>query len=216
MTQAKRAYQIIEERIVTLQLKPGQIVSENELSKQFQIGRMPIREALKKLESANLVVALPRKGVMVKDITTEEMLQQLEVRAVLERLIVESATRFLDKNEKQRLLELADEYEEATQQKDAIKTIHADNEFNELIGKASRNPYAWNAICPLHVVGRRNFYLHYYLDEELTTEISNAHINLMKIMVTGDVAKALEQLNYLLQCIKKLNCLRINLLLAQR
>ncbi len=216
ITQAEKAYHIIEELIVTLELKPGQIVSENELSRQINIGRMPIREALKRLEFTNLIVTLPQRGVMVKEITAEEMLKQLEVRTVIERLIVETATKFLNDSEKKRLLELAEQYKEATKQKDVIKALHVDSEFNNLIGLASRNPYAWQIISYLYVVGRRNYYIYYYMDDKLTCDMNYAHIDLMKIMVTGDVEKARKQLDYLLQCTKKLICFQLNELLAQQ
>ncbi|MDR3560581.1 MAG: GntR family transcriptional regulator [Negativicutes bacterium] len=211
ITQAEKAYRLLEEDIVSLQLKPGQVISENEISKKLNIGRMPIREAMKKLEFANLLVTLPRKGVMIKDITVEELLQQLEVRTVLERLIVERATKYLEEDDKKRLLELAVEYEEATKERNADKAVYVDNEFNILIGKASKNPSAFNAISPFQIAARRVYYLNYYIDEKLIYDINYAHIDLMRVMVTGDVEKALKQLDYLLQCIKKLNCLRLNL-----
>ena len=45
----ERAYKSIEERIVTLQFAPGQLLSEHSLSAQLKIGRTPIREALQRL-----------------------------------------------------------------------------------------------------------------------------------------------------------------------
>ena len=43
------AYRQIEERIVTLRLKPGEVLSEQWLSATLKIGRTPIREALQRL-----------------------------------------------------------------------------------------------------------------------------------------------------------------------
>src|SRR5271154_1043638 len=45
----ERAYRAIEEQIVTLQLKPGDVLSEQMLSATFGFGRTPVREALQRL-----------------------------------------------------------------------------------------------------------------------------------------------------------------------
>ncbi|MGA7085780.1 MAG: GntR family transcriptional regulator [Pseudolabrys sp.] len=45
----ERAYRAVEEEIVTLRLKPSQVLSEQMLSATFDIGRTPIREALQRL-----------------------------------------------------------------------------------------------------------------------------------------------------------------------
>lgn len=213
-SQAEKAYEIIQNMIVTLELQPGQIITENEISKKLNIGRMPIREALKKLESVNMVVILPRKGIMVKEITIEEMFQQLEVRRVLEKLIVERATKFINEEEKKSLLEIAEAYEKATIEKNGLEAVRNDDLFNNLISKASRNPYAANAITPLHVSARRFYYFNYHIDEELTKEINMAHIDLMRIMITGNVEKALQQLEVLFECTKKSTDLRLNMFLS--
>src|SRR5260370_7915943 len=67
-TLTEQAYKQIQELIVTLRLKPGQVLSEQSLSASLGIGRTPIREALQKLALARLVTILPRKGILVSDI----------------------------------------------------------------------------------------------------------------------------------------------------
>lgn len=56
-----QAYSKLEELIVTLQLAPGEIVSEAALSRQLRIGRTPIREALHRLARERLVNILSRR-----------------------------------------------------------------------------------------------------------------------------------------------------------
>ena len=63
-----QAYQELEERIVTLQLQPGEVLSETALSEQLGIGRTPIREALQRLAREGLILILPRKGILVSEI----------------------------------------------------------------------------------------------------------------------------------------------------
>ena len=84
-TLTEQAYRLIEEQVVTLRLKPGDVLSEQMLSATFKIGRTPIREALQRLAREGLVTILPRKGILVSDINPRTQLLVLEVRRELER-----------------------------------------------------------------------------------------------------------------------------------
>src|SRR4051812_45652653 len=89
----EKAYRQVEELIVTLQIAPGTVVSEAQLSERLEIGRTPIREALQRLARERLVVVLPRRGIMVSEINVRTQLRLLEVRRELERLIARQAAR---------------------------------------------------------------------------------------------------------------------------
>ena len=80
-TLTERAYQELEERIVTLQLKPGEFISEYALAHDLKIGRTPIREALQRLSREDLVTILPRKGILVAETDPRKQLLVLEVSA---------------------------------------------------------------------------------------------------------------------------------------
>ena len=69
---ADQAYSIVEQMIVSLELAPGSVFSEGQLSEQIGIGRTPLREALQKLAHGRLVSALPRRGMMVTNINVIE------------------------------------------------------------------------------------------------------------------------------------------------
>ena len=79
-TLTDRAYRELEEMIVTLQLSPGTVLSEQALAMRLKIGRTPIREALQRLARDGLVVIMPRRGIMVSEINLRLQLRLLEVR----------------------------------------------------------------------------------------------------------------------------------------
>ncbi len=86
-TLTEQAYRVIEEQIVTLRLKPGEILSEQMLSATYAFGRTPIREALQRLAREGLITIFPRKGILVSDLNPRNQLLVLEVRRELERLL---------------------------------------------------------------------------------------------------------------------------------
>src|SRR5690242_3930092 len=89
----ERAYRELEERIVTLQLPPGTVVSEGSLSDKLGIGRTPIREALQRLARERLVVIMPRRGIVVAEENIKTQLRLIELRREIERLLAGLAAR---------------------------------------------------------------------------------------------------------------------------
>ena len=71
-TLTDQAYNRLEEMIVTLELAPGAVLSEQALSADLGIGRTPIREALQRLALEGLVLVLPRKAIIVTDTDPQE------------------------------------------------------------------------------------------------------------------------------------------------
>src|SRR5262245_599929 len=92
-TQATRAFRLLEAMIVDTRLAPGAVVSETVLSQRIGLGRMPVREALKRLADYGLITVLPQRGVIVSPVDAGQYLQMLETRAVLDRLLAGAAAR---------------------------------------------------------------------------------------------------------------------------
>lgn len=204
MSLAEQAYIKLEQMIITLELKPGSVVSENEISQMLGIGRMPIREAFKRLESAGLVSIEPRRGILISEIKTDEIFLQLEVRNALEELIVKRACKYATTAERNHLMQLAVEYEEATKANDRANAVRIDEEFNRLLGACAKNPFASQAITPFYALFRRIYYYNYEINETLTLEINYAHIELMKGIASGNEQKAIEKLRDLQKCNERL------------
>lgn len=156
-----RAYAVIEEMIVTLQFKPGAVLSETALSERLSIGRTPIREALQRLAREGLVVILPRKGILVSEINPRSQLLLLEVRRELERLLARTGAIRCTENERQQFFEVADGMEQAARDNDDINFMRLDDTFNRLIAEAGHNDYTARAIGLMNGLSRRFWYMHY-------------------------------------------------------
>ena len=141
-TLTERAYRLIEEQIVTLQLKPGDILSEQMLSAVFKIGRTPIREALQQLAREGLITILPRKGILVSDINPRSQLLVLEVRREIERLLSRAGAERATKEQREQLRNIAQGMDRAAKANDDFSFMRLDREFNQLMIDASHNVYA--------------------------------------------------------------------------
>ena len=81
---ADRAYEGLRDRIVTLQITPGEPIDEDGVARELGMGRTPVREAIKRLALENLVTVFPRRGTFASDINITDLAQISDVRSVLE------------------------------------------------------------------------------------------------------------------------------------
>ena len=81
---SQQAYEQIKYKIVSLQLRPGHVIDESGLIEELQLGRTPIREALKRLSLEKLVTIAPRRGMFVTEIGITDLQRLFEMRLVLE------------------------------------------------------------------------------------------------------------------------------------
>ncbi|MYL71673.1 FCD domain-containing protein [Halobacillus litoralis] len=77
------AYERIKKSIIEGAYAPGTRLTEENLAKELQISRTPIREAIKRLETERLISPLKR-GVIVSEFNTEDIRQIYNLRALLE------------------------------------------------------------------------------------------------------------------------------------
>src|ERR1700674_5828294 len=137
-TMTDKAYALIEELIVTLQLAPGAVLSEVVLAKRLSTGRTPVREALQRLSRDGLVNILPRRGVLVSDMDLSAQLRLLEVRRELERLMARGAAKRATPDERKEFGEIAQDMRQAAEKEDGLAFMRLDQQFNMLIFAASR------------------------------------------------------------------------------
>jgi DNA-binding GntR family transcriptional regulator len=160
-TLTDQAYRALEEQIVTLQLRPGEFLSEYALAETLAIGRTPIREALQRLAREGLVKILPRKGILVSETDPRKQLLVLEVRRELERLMCRLGAQRASGEQRRRFREIADGMERAARTNDDIAFMRLDRELNLLISDAAHNDYASRAMRFLNGHSRRFWYMHY-------------------------------------------------------
>ena len=160
-TLTEQAYRLIEEQVVTLRLKPGDVLSEQMLSGTFKIGRTPIREALQRLAREGLMTILPRKGILVSDINPRNQLLVLEVRRELERMLSRAGAERATKEQRAQFLEIALGMDRAAKSKDDIAFMRLDRGLNRLMTAAAHNAYAERSMKLLQGLSRRFWYMHY-------------------------------------------------------
>jgi DNA-binding GntR family transcriptional regulator len=80
----QRAYDEIKKGILDSRYAPNSLLSENQLAEELSISRTPIREALRDLSSGGLVRILPQRGIVVSDLSVQDIVEVYQLREQLE------------------------------------------------------------------------------------------------------------------------------------
>lgn len=130
------AYDEIKERIISGAYKPGEVLNERELSKDFGISRTPIREALQKLSFEGWILNEPNKKNEVRNFDLDYIIQTQKVRAALEILAIQEA---FDNINDEDIMNLESILKKQKSAKDYNEFIKIDRDFHEFIYKKSKN-----------------------------------------------------------------------------
>ena len=138
---ASYVYSEIKRRIITLELKPGEILDEKQLMSELKVGRTPIREALLMLKNENLIVSLPNKSAYVKELTLKDVKDLSEALMNIERLTASLAAQRITSEGLNEIKKVGEEIEGVVSRKDYWEIESQNRVFHQLIAKACGNRY---------------------------------------------------------------------------
>ena len=85
-SQAEAAYRQLRDKLIMLEIRPGEPINDGQLAAELGFGRTPVREAIKRLEVDHLVVSYPRRGTFATNVDFTELADVSEIRELLEPL----------------------------------------------------------------------------------------------------------------------------------
>lgn len=133
-------YESIRKAIFEGELKAGDRLVEKELAEKLRVSRTPIREALRKLEMEGLIKHVPRKGVVVKGFTPDDIIEIYSIRQVLEALAITYTVKNITERELEQLKELIEKMEILTEEDNTDDLFKTSQEFNDILIKSCRMP----------------------------------------------------------------------------
>ncbi|NVJ93475.1 MAG: GntR family transcriptional regulator [Methylocystaceae bacterium] len=144
------AYQQLFNAIKTGILKPGSRITETEIADMFGISRTPVRDAIRRLESAGLVIHIPRQGAVIKKLDHREIIEMYEMREVLEGTAALHAAQHASDLEIDEMTELNELM--LSNKTNAPAAAEANAQFHKTLYRAANNRYLIDAINNLSSV----------------------------------------------------------------
>jgi len=123
------------------ELAPGTTLDEQQLADRYGASRTPVREALRQLATSGMVEVRPRRGVIVRHVTADEVMDMFETMAELEAVCVRLATYRITPLERSRLLRIHEASQAAVEHDDVDAYDALNREFHEAIYRAAHNDF---------------------------------------------------------------------------
>ena len=189
---AERAYMQLRDRLIMLDIAPGEPINEGLLATELGIGRTPIREALKRLETDHLVVSYPRRGTFATIVDITELAAISEMRQLLEPLAARKAAAQASPELRRQLAGIAAEIDDLDAERGRKTLMEYDLEVHRSIYRATENHHLQETLVRLDNLATRIWCL--VLDRVPgVVEHIREHAALLHAIVDGDADQA-EQL----------------------
>lgn len=105
-TKSDVAYLRLRQLVLSADLRPGEVIDQDRLTRSLGISRMPLRQALTRLASEGLVSLSPHRSAMVAPLLPSDIDEIYATREVLESLLIQAATPKLTPSDYEQLAEL--------------------------------------------------------------------------------------------------------------
>jgi len=186
---AEQAYLFVRDRLVMLDIAPGSPINEEELGAELGMGRTPIREALKRLESERLVVAYPRRGTFATDVNISDLAHISEVRRTLEPMATAAAAGRATEADRATLTELRAQLDAGVPNADNAELLRTDLALHRAIYRCVHNPFLEDTLIRYDNLATRIWCVFVPRLSGMAGHVDE-HVPLLTAIIEGDAEKA--------------------------
>ncbi|RUM98196.1 GntR family transcriptional regulator [Pseudaminobacter arsenicus] len=142
---APQLCRLLRDRIVRTELLPGEVISETEIARSYDVSRQPVREAFIKLAEAGLVQIRPQRGTMITPISTEAVMDARFVREAIEADVVKLVAERSDQAVRTELLRQIEQQKRVADD-DSDGFVKLDELFHRTLAEMAGKAYAWRVV----------------------------------------------------------------------
>ncbi|TCK93236.1 DNA-binding GntR family transcriptional regulator [Natranaerovirga hydrolytica] len=187
-----QVYTRLKSEILSLKLKPGQSIGENEIANRFNVSRTPVRDAFKRLEYEHLLEIKSHRSTVVSLIDINFITDIIYIREKLEYAVIEELCKNFSKNKIFKLQLILKKQENLFSQNLSLEDlsrqfIEADNEFHNMIYQLANKENILNFIKSIsHHYERFRVFVN-FTDEENLYKLYEQHKALYECMVSNNL-----------------------------
>lgn len=183
---ADLAYQQLKDRLIMLDIRPGEPMNDVALAAELGVGRTPIREALKRLETDHLVVSYNRRGTFATVVDVTELGAISDIRQLLEPHAARRAAQNASLDQRAQMRARATEIR-TLEVRDGDRTtfITEDMSAHKLIYRAAGNPHLEDVLVRYDNLATRIWCLVIDKLPDLRDHVGE-HVALLETVAGGD------------------------------
>lgn len=145
-TMAMRVVDALRDEIVTMALKPGDVISESDIAGRYGVSRQPVREAFIRLAQQGLLLIRPKRATVVKKISPDGVRQSRFIRESIEVEIIRRLAGDPGPDAEKVLAGLIADQETASSANDSRRFHILDELFHRSLARLAGVEYAWQLI----------------------------------------------------------------------
>lgn len=145
------ALRVIRENIINLELKPGTMISEQDLADELGLSRTPVHEALQELSQTKIIEILPQRGSRISLIDMNLVEEAVFIRSTLEAAIIEIACKSASEEDINQLEENINLQEFYLSKDNIDKIMELDNAFHQYIYKMTNKMQCYTMIKLMNI-----------------------------------------------------------------
>lgn len=182
-------YNSLKQDILWMRLKPGTMFTEQYLAEIYKTSKTPVREALARLANDNLVMVLPHKGYIVKDISVTDLNNLFQFRGILECAAIEYAVQIATEEQLLKLDELAGNLEAFHEEEPHFSHLTFSNtDFHFYLVQLAGNPFLYDTF--VNVIEQLQRFMWISTTDDLIEQSIAEHYEMVKLIRNGKVAEA--------------------------
>lgn len=190
-TGAAYVYDSLKSQILDLELKPGTLLDETLVSRQFGVSRSPVREALIRLSSEGLVQNLRNRTSIVAQFDVGMLPAYFDAMQLLYRLSARLAAANVTPPQVERLRRIVQDHEGALHRGDMKSMVRLNHDFHTAVAEMSGNPFIANWMRGLLDHGQRILRLYARnLGDNVPDSVLMPHREMVKAIAAGDADEA--------------------------
>lgn len=192
-TYQQQAYDYVRERIINLGFKPGEFITDAQITEQLKISRTPVREAFQRLEKEGLLVNEARKGWRVYMLDLEDIHEIFELKITIEGMLISKAAACTDAGLRKDLADALADMKVSVEANDSETWLQADIHLHNTLFLMANNERAEQIIKNLNDQWHR-LRLGYVALQGRTTTSLVEHEAFTRSVLSGDAEKAERQM----------------------
>ena len=172
------ALRIIKDNIINLTLKPGMMISEQDIATDLHLSRTPVHEAMQELSTTKIIQVLPQRGNIISKIDMNLVDEAIFMRLTIESALTKMACEIASDKDIQDLEETVALQEFYLQKNDMEKLMAHDNAFHKMMYKITNKMECYYLVKMMNIHLDRVRELHLLTSDP--TRVVNEHKEILQ------------------------------------
>ena len=188
-TLANKAYRLIKAKLLDGEYMPGQFLQVEDVGADIKIGRTPVHQALHKLGQEGLLEIIPRKGILVRADSMDDIRQSIQLRILLEPHCAEGLANSIDDETIERLDDIMKRHAQLGDEPPYAEMMKLDRELHSEIVKRSGNHMIAGILKPIHERMTRTWLMPHWRSQDFIQTVHD-HNDIVEAIKSGKGKKA--------------------------